>query len=108
MEIKFTKKKFAFTSKVNEVLGSKLVLSMGHENDDILTNTFTTRIEGFILSRFLDQQKVISFVKPQNFWYCLLRRPQRIELVIKFEEVLKNPPALSNNESIVIKEIINP
>lgn len=107
-EIKFSKKKFAFTTKVNEVLAAQLMVSVGNTNEDFIKGLYTSRIEGFILSRFLDQQKVVSIIKPQNFWDCLLRRYQRIEIIVKFEEVLKNPPALADGHSVVMKEIINP
>lgn len=108
MQIKFHKKKFAFTTKVNELIAPKLTHQFGYINDDVIKEFYTSHIEGFILSRLLDNRRVTMTIAPQKFWDWIFHRPQKIVFDIKFEEVLKNPPALSEGQSTVIYEISNP
>lgn len=77
-----------------EVFSPDLKLS---NHEDFLTKQMKVKMTGFFLAMTNTKLKIAINLGPQRFWDALFKRKQSTEVIINVEDVMLNPPPVTEN-----------
>jgi hypothetical protein len=101
-EIKFYKEQIAIDARFSELLMNNISIQATKTEDDFIKNTLTVRLNAFVMARLNEKKTLTVYRERPTFWEWLTRKPRTFTFEFNCKEVLKNPPVLPPDKSVMI------
>lgn len=98
--------KLSVGAKLTKELVSNLNFEVGLDQYDFIKDIFSGRLEATLIEMASESQNITFYQKPQNFWDCIFRRPQKFTLMVTRKEIMKNPPKFPGKSTMLYTEKI--
>ena len=102
--IEFEKEKIATMQKISNEIFTDLELQVSQIDNDIIYNTMTMRLSGFIYSNLADERSLDYYFDKPTFLDWILRRKRKATFNLKVKDLLLNPPKTKNSIRMYVIE----